>query len=464
MFGGLGKSAGWASALVAGGVILGLSAPASAADLGGDCCADLEERIAELEATTARKGNRKVKLTVYGKVNQAVMWWDDGEEQNAYVVTNDSSRTRFGFKGGAKITEDLSANFRLEVGIRTANSKRDNQVDPVGAFGFDVRHAWWNIKSKTWGTIQVGHTPTASQDVTEINLAGTGSVGKYSDPEDSGGGFFLRTGNAPIPFDADGDPIGTQWRRLITRSGDSPGEGDRRQAIYYISPAIAGFYAKAAWGGDDFWDAGIWYENEFGSLKVEAGIAYGQQNDRDDDFTLNGCPVRDEAPSFDAKCQQLGGSISILDKNSGLYGNFAAGQMWDDSAAYLDVANPALVDDTYWFYALEAGIQQKWNHLGKTTLFGQYYHYEGGNIDQTVDELDPINPLGEDAFIAGSEVQYWGIGAMQKIDAAAMKLYVLYRHFTFDATLMAKEDAAAAVASRPLNDFDVIMTGAEIKF
>ena len=33
---------------------------ASAADLGGNCCADLEERIAELEATTARKGNRKV--------------------------------------------------------------------------------------------------------------------------------------------------------------------------------------------------------------------------------------------------------------------------------------------------------------------------------------------------------------------------------------------------------------------
>ena len=32
--------------------------PAEAADLGGDCCADLEVRIAELEATTARKGNR----------------------------------------------------------------------------------------------------------------------------------------------------------------------------------------------------------------------------------------------------------------------------------------------------------------------------------------------------------------------------------------------------------------------
>ena len=59
MFGGIGK-AGWATILVTGGLILGTSVSAQAADLGGDCCGDLEERIAELEATTARKGNRKV--------------------------------------------------------------------------------------------------------------------------------------------------------------------------------------------------------------------------------------------------------------------------------------------------------------------------------------------------------------------------------------------------------------------
>jgi hypothetical protein len=38
--------------------------PVKAADLGGDCCADLEERIAELEATTVRKGNKKVSVTL----------------------------------------------------------------------------------------------------------------------------------------------------------------------------------------------------------------------------------------------------------------------------------------------------------------------------------------------------------------------------------------------------------------
>jgi hypothetical protein len=38
---------------------------ARAADLGGDCCADLEQRVAELEAATVRKAG-KVSVTVSG--------------------------------------------------------------------------------------------------------------------------------------------------------------------------------------------------------------------------------------------------------------------------------------------------------------------------------------------------------------------------------------------------------------
>ena len=69
------------SALVAAGLLAGgLATSANAADLGGNCCADLEERIAELEATTARKGNRKVSLTVSGWVGQQMTFWDDGFE------------------------------------------------------------------------------------------------------------------------------------------------------------------------------------------------------------------------------------------------------------------------------------------------------------------------------------------------------------------------------------------------
>ena len=107
------------SALVAAGLLVGgLSAgSASAADLGGNCCADLEERIAELEATTARKGNRKVSLTISGWVAEQVMWWDDDYEQNVYVGgIGTTLASHFKFTGQATITPStLTGLFWLSI-------------------------------------------------------------------------------------------------------------------------------------------------------------------------------------------------------------------------------------------------------------------------------------------------------------------------------------------------------------
>ena len=102
--------------LIAAGVTLFVGAlshapAARAADLGGDCCADLDERVAELEATTVRKGNKKVSVTLYGKVNKAVLFWDDGAEKNIYAVDNNYESSRFGLKGSVKIKGDWSAGF-----------------------------------------------------------------------------------------------------------------------------------------------------------------------------------------------------------------------------------------------------------------------------------------------------------------------------------------------------------------
>ena len=108
---------------------------ARAADLGGDCCADLEERT-ELEATTVRKGNKKVSITLYGNVNQQLMFWDDGVESNVYVENNSYKTSRFGFKGSAKIGGDWSSGYRIEIESRVARSRDldqfddDNQDDP----------------------------------------------------------------------------------------------------------------------------------------------------------------------------------------------------------------------------------------------------------------------------------------------------------------------------------------------
>ncbi len=167
----------------------------------------MEERIAELEATTARKGNRKVKLEVSGHVNEAFLWWDDGVESNVGVYTNDNARTRFRFKGDAKISDDVKAGFLIEIGIRGANSKRFDQEDPSGcklprqpqtgttpSCDLDLRHSVWYIDSKKFGRIWVGLTGGAGESVTEVNLAATKDILKYSDIEDTGLGLFTRSG------------------------------------------------------------------------------------------------------------------------------------------------------------------------------------------------------------------------------------------------------------------------------
>lgn len=463
MSGLVGKAAAWLSILVAGGLILGGSTMAQAADLGGDCCADLEERIAELEATTARKGNRKVSLTIYGKVNQAAMYWDDGQEQNTYLVTNDSSRTRFGFKGKAKISDDWSAYYKIEFGIRSANSKRSNQFDPTASNrNPDLRHSEWGLKSKTWGQFGVGLQKNITKDITKSNVAGTGDVGKYSDAEDYGGGFFLVAKGQAV------STSGTQWRRLIARTGGAPGEGERIESVTYYTPSWHGFKVGAVWGGDDAGGIGILYSNKIGSWKIKGGVAYQQNTSNADISDLHGCPGRNAdsgspVPNVsDADCDGVGGSIAVMDTHHGLYAQFAAGKMWDDTIRAQSNFIGTNVDNEYWFWAMEAGIQQKWHPLGSTTLFGQYYKYEGGGINQTVSGGDPINTFGpEDAKIFSSEVEFWGLGIMQKIDAADMKLYSLYRHYEFDLVLA---DGGVVQSSAPLEDFDVIMSGAVIYY
>src|SRR5262249_23680889 len=83
--------------------------PILAADLGASCCADLEERIAELEATTASKGNRKISLAISGSVNRVVLWWDDGRSSGTYYGLDSGNLTsRLLFNGRAKITPKVT--------------------------------------------------------------------------------------------------------------------------------------------------------------------------------------------------------------------------------------------------------------------------------------------------------------------------------------------------------------------
>lgn len=434
---------------------------ASAADLGGNCCADLEERIAELEATTARKGNRKVSLEISGHVNEAFIYWDDGVESNAGVYTNDNSRSRFRFKGSAKIADEWKAGYMIEIGVRGANSKRFTQDDAAAASdsGLDVRHSYWFIEGKKYGTVSVGRTGPAAEGITEINLAQSKDVAKYSDVEDTGLGIGVRFKNGVIGTrnNATKDIFG--YRRLIDHTGDQPGEVERGMIVKYDTPSFEGFTATAAWGGDDYWDVGLKYHGEVGGFKIAGGIAYGQESSATADANLiDDCLAVSASHNPDADCKQVGGSLSIMHLESGLYVTGAAGWRKDDNINDLFDA-PSRADNTSTFYAIEAGIEKKFFDLGKTTIFGQYYDHQGGSNDRT--DLSFNNNV-TNFNIANAELQMYGGGIVQGIDAAAMSLYVYYRHVEGDVTLV--NNAGVTQANPGIEDLDLVVAGGMIKF
>lgn len=448
--------------------LLATSSFAYGADLGGNCCADLEERIAELEATTVRKGNRKVSLEIYGQINEAVLFWDDGVESNAHIVTNDNARSRVGFRGKAKINDDWEAGYRLEIGVRSVNSKRFTQNDPkaLADSGLDMRDSHWYLKSKTFGAAYVGLGTSATNMITELNLSQTASFSKYSDTEDSGLGLLLRSAT-------NGRLSALSWRRLIGDGGDQPGEGERAlNLVRYESPTLWGFTASGSWGEDDIWDVALRYAGEAGGFKYTAGIGYGVV--LDDGQTQTVCPGTVATGGSDSRCDNFGGSISIMHEETGLFANIGAGRKVDDLIVDMPLFAGAGADDTQTFWAIQAGIEKKFNSFGKTTVYGEYYSYEGGaNGRRTVDGpdggvADALNPFatGGDSAIFASGVDMYGAGIAQGFDDAALLVYLSYRHYEADLTLrqITGGSATGAVADVALDDLDIVMTGAMIKF
>jgi hypothetical protein len=410
--------------MIAGGV-----GPAHAASLGGNCCADLEERVAELEATTARKGNRRVSLTISGQVTTHIMAWDSGDDSDTYVLDNTAGAggSGFGLTGSAKINPNVTAGFDLFLGVSSgARSNQVSQADDDGSLpappsatgdtNIAVLRANWYLDDKTLGRITVGRINTASAGATSVDLGGAGVIANVNLSYWNGG---FQSG------------VGT-WGNLL--GGNVGGSAlSRANGVMYSTPTFAGFTASVSGGEDDYWDAALRYAGEHHGFRVAAAVAYTSNVGGFGEFS-DGAP-----PAAGVEPDSWKGSASILHVASGLF----------LTGAYVlqDYNEPGVSDTTLWY--LQAGISKNWFGLGNTVLYGEY-----GKVDD-----------GLALTASSSEATVWGLGVVQHIDAAAMELYLSYRRYSGEATF-AVEQVEGPPATRTLdaNDFDAVVGGARIRF
>src|SRR6516164_8598711 len=90
--------------------------------------ADLEELLSELTNALSPDSNRAVRI--YGQLNRAIMFWDDGSKSRAYAVDNDTSSSRLGLIGNHPFLSELSVGYRLEIDSRVTSSFLVSNGDP----------------------------------------------------------------------------------------------------------------------------------------------------------------------------------------------------------------------------------------------------------------------------------------------------------------------------------------------
>ncbi len=407
------------SGLAAIVVILTTAVPSRtfAADLGGNCCADLEERIAELEATTARKGNRKVTLTISGYVAEEITCWDDGGEQNIYLHgLGPTQATHVKFNGQAQIMPGVTAGYMLRIQMLNDNpfsrSATAGQVDQNSDNldqGPAVQMSFWYLQSKDLGKVSVGKQAQAAKSAAMFtDQSGTQIIDNYTFlagfPQ-----FIVRSGGNLVPPTLTWGQLAFCYAQALPLGGDC--NGIVMNGVRYDTPAFAGFSASASWGEDDFWEVAARYAGEIGGFKISLGTGYSQFTDED---TTGALPASSHK---DTTVFQAGGYVQHI--ATGLFIHGAYGHE-DNSGTRIGVAVPTPPNSDHWY--VKAGIRQKWTTLGATIVYGDYAEYN--------DQIGP-NIL---ASVTSSTLTRYGGGIAQEFDAAAMTVYLKYQHYDADLT------------------------------
>jgi len=325
-----------------------------------------------------------VDFKISGQVNRAVLWGDNGNDDDVKFVDNDNSSTRFRFTGENEFDNMWNAGIVWEVQMESNSSSDDSDNDDppdgigdldigengdVGGLSFTERKIEFYVDHKKLGRVWLGQGDTASNGTSEVDLSGTDVV-NYSSIEDMAGAFYFRTG-----ADAIVTSVASAFNNFDGLS--------RRDRIRYDTPTFAGFFASASYMNGQSWDVALRSAHEWeGFGKLAAAIAY-----------VPGLSNRDPNKQFD-------GSISFL-HNSGINLTLSHGTLNFDAAGR----------DTAHNYYGKLGYK-----FGKWALSADYTYSE--NVAQNDDEAKSVGVAA--VWDIWDSVQFYGSYRWHSLDRAGV--------------------------------------------
>jgi hypothetical protein len=398
--------------------------------------------VAELEATTVRKGNKKVSVTLSGWVVKSINWWDDGSIDHLVVGDKDYDLgTRFAITGSATIAPGWSAGFNITVntqgdifGYQGGFGPSDQFDDLGGTFAsITTLYSYIYIKSDSYGALNWGHLSPASDNAAVLaDLSGT--VIESNAVQFEGSAFFLRptgTGGGIAGRGGLAGLAGVTWGDFMTCSGLGAAGigadcwGAAQPAIRYDSPTWGGFRFETSYGKNqltgptivddfagfpndltgsnfnfdtsdtDFADIAVFYTGDWNSIKLSAAASYTWIETGVSTVTggPNGGGVSPfcEFDGFDNRCAtggevdlfQVGASVMHKPSGLGIYGYYQ-NESTDGRVFFLDddgdVFRFNIPDTDVWY--VKPFWRKAWSPIGATVLYGEYaeYHDQFANL------------------------------------------------------------------------------------
>jgi predicted porin len=392
-------------------------------------------------------------VTVSGWVIKAANWWDDGDLSSFYVADKSYDLgSRFAITGSATIAPGWSGGYNLTVntmgsqfGVAGTGAASNQFNENAGTFGsISTLYSYMYIKSDDWGTINLGQLSPASDNPAVLaDISGT--VIESNAVMFEGASFFLR------PKGGKGTYAGLDalsWAFFTQCAGLAPGAagigtdcfGGAQDAIRYDSPTFGGFRFETSYGTNDltgpafgittpnasFWDIAVMYNDDWGDFKVSAAYAYTWQE------TAAASIINPNTGPSSGSLHQVGATLMHAPTGLGVYGLYQQEQAGN-------------LPDTDAFY-VKPFIKRTWNPLGATVFYGEWARYN--NQYATLWQVDQCatmgavagtrtngycgNAAGNQLFVTGSEVERWGLGAVQEIDAAAMHVWARWQNMGLD--------------------------------
>lgn len=217
-----------------------------------------------------------VDVDLYGQVNKSILVYDDGKDTETNFVDNDKSSTRFGLRGSQALDNGLTASVLIEAEVQsnasnaiqqqTANTNLPSTPVDGGAATLTERHTRVGLAGN-WGAVFLGRTSTATDGITEIDIAGVDDV-MGSGIDRFGGVLAFRNSAGGLTSTKVAD-VFDNLDGITSRSHD-----DRVQTVRYDSPIFNGFQGRiaAAQGGDI--DAAVLYSGKIDAFEVKGGVGY----------------------------------------------------------------------------------------------------------------------------------------------------------------------------------------------